>query len=526
MSDWESLKKRIDASYPYRLEKYRPDIFEENKEKRLLIVVHGYSDHVYSMHWLMEILGDQLAQTYVVYQYSFETKFLGKNYLSLELAARELGNEIKRVIQEDKLITKHAAFVGHSTGGLVARRAFLDNRSLFSSARFVFLGSPHYGSEAADLKNKFVKGDKQTQELAPASDFVWRLNRDWSDLPKNYIQRVLSVIGTKSTRRRQWGLPKGRWKQADGVVRSTSAVSSILTSKSYLIFVPLDHTELAQIPEAWKELRSLRKNSVRKPPNVSRDISIIATIMFLRDYKISNHSDLWLLCVNMFEVLEQSYRTTLLRHKHGWVENENGGWEPGEYRNQNIVDLGLSDDDKDYIEPIVDPERFVEDQPPTVPEFVDGFKEYLEQSREFWTKKIFGTLILRIDYVDIPPEPSIRYIKCHKTNKVISIPDGSFLRCGKRWATLWLPTIYEGFYEVAISHGNQLLSINVDIQSHFVTAIEVDINSGQCKVLCTDIEVLRESVTNGFKMLEQELDRKEWNIKGDLPRVIRVSDEE
>jgi pimeloyl-ACP methyl ester carboxylesterase len=521
-SQWIKLNKKSDYSYPYRLERYRPGLFNEKVNKNLLIVVHGYSSNPYAMNWLMETLGDQLFNIYSVYQFSFETYDFSKNQLSLELASRELGSEISRVIREDNIKPESVAFVGHSTGGLIVRRAFLDNRNLFKAARFVFLGTPHFGSEAADLKNVFVRKDKQTRELAPASDFIWRLNRDWNNMDSCHIDRALSIVGTKSTRVIQWGLPRGEWAQADGVVRSTSAVISFPDSKCFVLYVLNDHTDLRKIPDDWRKLGSLRKKAIRSIPNVSNDLPTVATIIFLRDKEIRKHEDLWKQCIDYFECLEQSYRTALIHEKNGWKELPNGKWAPVEWQNPNMIGWF---DDEPYIEPITDPRNMILDAPPVVPEFILSFKEYLKSLEKFWYSQITGSLILRLDYTDIPPVPKVLKVVNLSNQLEIEIPKGSFLRCGERWVTLWIPLIPKGRYELKLEHSGQFFKIEVEIVAHFLTAVEIDASTKVSHNISGDLLNLKESFETGLSALSKEINRSSWEITGDPPRVIVLTKE-
>jgi hypothetical protein len=126
------LSTRTDRSYPYRLDLYRSREFDSPMGRRPLVVVHGYSAQVYGMQWLMHMLAELLRDEYAVYQYAFETRpvWVRTNSMSLEAASRELRTEIVRVAKRDELKLDRPAFIGHSTGGLVARRAFIDENSL------------------------------------------------------------------------------------------------------------------------------------------------------------------------------------------------------------------------------------------------------------------------------------------------------------------------------------------------------------------------------------------------------------
>ena len=548
---WHRINRRRDISYPYRLDRYRASQFGSAAGKSPLIVVHGYGANLYGMQWLMHVLADLLSDDYVVYQFAFETQaYLSQNPLSLELASRELGHELRRVVERDELSLEHAAFIGHSTGGLVVRRAFIDNKFLWKNARFVFFGSPHYGAEVADLKNGLTRRDKQTHELAPASDFIWRLNRDWAELPEGAAERVLSIVGTKARRRFQWGLPKGRWVQADGVVRATSALLTTGTpTQHYVMFVPRDHSELKNISIRWRKQGSLRRGWQQQPLIVEEDLPMVATFAFFLpkgEWKSTDQAEYWKRCLRSLELLETEYHTVKLRELEGCVQQPDGTWSPGDdyeqcgdgrwVRKALTIEQQIAKDlyGEEILLRWVDEKKRQEHENPSEPRFLNELKTYCEELQRYWIGDAFGSVIVRLDFIDMPPEPMVVGVfdASTQSSHPVSVPRKSFIRRGERWATFYLPELQAGKYRIAWKYDGRQFDAYFSVTAHFMTMLEMNGSTVQwqsgyeqtmCRVLSGDCERLASEFDQGIDYLQEQLAHREWDVGAEISPFVDVN---
>jgi len=512
---------RPDVSYPYRIDPYRPDQFSSRAGKRPLVVVHGFSAQIYPMQALMHVLADQLAG-YCIYQYAFET-FGGivPNDVSLEDASRILGSELLRVQREHGLASG-VAFVGHSTGGLIARRCFIDHREALGKGSFVFLGTPHQGAEIAELKNKitatFLHHEKQTRELAAGSDFIWRLNRDWSALERDVIEKVLCVVGTRSDRKALGYLPTGDWVQADGVVRATSAALAPRPGqRCILLHLPLDHGALKDIDPQWQKPGRVSSGNFEGPPVPTRDLPFIATVGFLKDeYRkrgeaLSDSAALWGWCADYLQACELEWRQTAA-DAEVFERTPDGKW-------RERPDTGHSDMVKVGLEPPPPP---IGSSLPNEPTFKDDLTTYSAEVSKYWSGEASGAALVRLDYLSIPPEPV--FVDLFNANNasviaaVASHPAAS-VRVGMRWATLYAPALAAGEHRIVWEHAGRTFEAKFRVTPHLTTLIEIDGFSGAVRDLTGEGARAVKETADGHAYLKHLVRTKKWNLEIVKPSI-------
>lgn len=510
------IQKLDDASYPYRLDPYRVDLFGSPAGKRPLVVVHGFSAQVYPMQALMHVLADQLKEHYCVYQYAFET-FAGfvPNDVSLEEASRILGGELLRV-QREHALGKGIAFVGHSTGGLIARRCFVDHSRTLGTGSFVFLGTPHHGAEIAELKNLItiasLHHEKQTRELAAGSDFIWRLNRDWSGLPSEAIEKVLCVVGTQSGRTALGRIPGGRWVQSDGVVRTTSAaLAPRVRQRCVLLHVPLDHGALKDIDPLWQKPGRVSDGLFEGPPVPTRDLPFIATIGFLKGHYLRQGGTtpevaaLWSWCADYLEECEREWRRAV-QLGDAYRRTPDGQWHPRtDLPDDEMVEYGLRAPPEPEKGPL-----------PDEPTFKDALTDYSDEVARYWGEEARGAVLIRLDYLNVPPAPALLDLLDAGS---ISILDGLAqnpavaIRTGARWATLYVPDLAEGEYRVVWQHADRPFEAKFRVVRHLTTLIEIDGSSGKLRDLSGEPSRAVSETGDGHAALKQLLTTKKWDME-------------
>ncbi len=530
---------RIDKSYPFRLDLYRSREFGSPQGLRPLVVAHGFSAQLYGMQWLMHMLAELLREQYAVYQYAFETElsFFRANSTTLEAASRELRRELIRVAKRDQLDLKGAAFIGHSTGGLVARRAFIDEQDLWNSARFVFFATPHYGSRWADVKNVVFPNDRQTDELARGSDFIWRLSTDWAQLPETAVDGCLSIVGTC------FELPKlgawSKWGRSDGVVRTPAAFLTSRGPGKYLVLpVRLGHSTLKDAPTKWKRMGSLQNRVHTEVPDPSTDLPIIATKAFLEPASTPTYSQFWGRCLELFENFESQYHHAQVYKLQGKEQYSDGKWRykgmkevaEGQYEDTDestdaAMKAGLAAFEGDFKHAIA------KHRWPSEPECLPALQRYANELTRYWNSTKGGALIIRLDSIDLPPLPRVvRFAKkVPGGEEDVRLPKCSFLRRGARWVTLCIPDIDRGEYRIKWEHGRMSFFADCPVTSHCTTTVEIDghvgrSSKGRVSILSGDNASHVNAFQDGLAQLSDQLASRTWNVSGDW--VLAGEDED
>lgn len=136
-----------------------------------IILVHGWNGSEFS--WpapqQLEKIRHRLHRD--IYYFTYNTGIALFRYPPLEVIEEQLERYLANFKQVD--------IVAHSMGGLVVRQ-YLLHHGQGPIRRVVFLSTPHYGTNAAqllaDVASVSPVGNLQANEMVPGSDFLWQLD--------------------------------------------------------------------------------------------------------------------------------------------------------------------------------------------------------------------------------------------------------------------------------------------------------------------------------------------------------------
>lgn len=196
-------------------------IHENKSSKNLIVFIHGFIGG--EQTWIREddtrpfidlILKDvEIEKNYDIGLFQYHTKLLSffpKTKFVLGLfnnrknASNLPINEISRLL-DSQLKHSYPAYeniilIGHSMGGLVAKRQILDDIAKNSNTRiklYVSLATPHSGSNLA-IVGKTIINNFQLKDLSPLSDSISAMNDEWvkcKQLPKRlYAQGSYDTV--------------------------------------------------------------------------------------------------------------------------------------------------------------------------------------------------------------------------------------------------------------------------------------------------------------------------------------------
>jgi len=155
-SQWEAFEQQVQDDYPDAVP---------------IVLVHGWNGGEFSWpdpRTLMDMEKDLQRD---IYFFNYRTGIVANRYPPLELLEEQLDIYLQNYKQVD--------IVAHSMGGLLIRQ-YLSHHSESPVRRVLFLSTPHFGSDIANIlvgiANISYTGNIQAEELLPGSDFLWGLN--------------------------------------------------------------------------------------------------------------------------------------------------------------------------------------------------------------------------------------------------------------------------------------------------------------------------------------------------------------
>jgi len=168
---WETFEQQMQDDYPDAVP---------------IILVHGWNGGEFSWpdpHTLMAMEKDLQRD---IYFFNYRTGIVANRYPPIELLEEQLDIYLNHYKQVD--------IVAHSMGGLLMRQ-YLSHHSENPVRRILFLSTPHFGSNIANILVEIGKiaytGNIQAEELLPGSDFLWGLNSaDGAELEAKSVLNV------------------------------------------------------------------------------------------------------------------------------------------------------------------------------------------------------------------------------------------------------------------------------------------------------------------------------------------------
>lgn len=105
----------------------------------------------------------------------------------------ELSNQLSFKIENDFKEYKNLILVGHSMGGIIARK-YLLTHSASNVSKLILYASPVQGSAFATFLNYFVKTNKQLMDLKRNSKLLKDLNFEWKNSEETKKLKVINVV--------------------------------------------------------------------------------------------------------------------------------------------------------------------------------------------------------------------------------------------------------------------------------------------------------------------------------------------
>ncbi len=137
-----------------------------------IILVHGWNGSQFTWPAAQQLEKVKTRLHRDIYYFTYNTGIALFRYPPLEVVEEQLERFLSNFKQVD--------VVAHSMGGLIVRQ-YLLRHGPGPIRRVVFLSTPHFGTNAAellvDLASVSPYGNLQANEMLPGSDFLWRLDK-------------------------------------------------------------------------------------------------------------------------------------------------------------------------------------------------------------------------------------------------------------------------------------------------------------------------------------------------------------
>ena len=153
---WEKAEVQMQSQFP---------------EAIPIILVHGWNGGESTWPAPEKLIELEHAMQRDIYLFTYRTGIFANRYPPLEVLEEQLDRYIEAHDQVD--------IIAHSMGGLLVRH-YLSHHAVSTIRRVVFLATPHFGTNAAQVLVKLgsigSEGNIQATEIQPGSDFLWQLN--------------------------------------------------------------------------------------------------------------------------------------------------------------------------------------------------------------------------------------------------------------------------------------------------------------------------------------------------------------
>lgn len=136
-----------------------------------MVLVHGWNGSEFTWPLPERLIALEKRLQRDIFLFTYRTGIFANRYPPLEVLEEQLDRYLAPYESVD--------LVAHSMGGLLVRQ-YLSHHSDHHVRRVVFLATPHFGTNAAQvlvrLGSVIPEGNIQATEIQPGSDFLWQLN--------------------------------------------------------------------------------------------------------------------------------------------------------------------------------------------------------------------------------------------------------------------------------------------------------------------------------------------------------------
>jgi len=155
-SGWEKAEVQMQADFPSAVP---------------LMLVHGWNGGESTWPKPERLIALEQKLQRDIHLFTYRTGIFSNRYPPLEVLEEQFNDYIKAYKEVD--------VIAHSMGGLLVRH-YLSHHKDTSIRRVVFLATPHFGTNAAQVLMRLgsigSEGNIQATEIQPGSDFLWQLN--------------------------------------------------------------------------------------------------------------------------------------------------------------------------------------------------------------------------------------------------------------------------------------------------------------------------------------------------------------
>ncbi|MDH1561350.1 hypothetical protein N5I19_20555 [Pseudomonas chengduensis] len=167
--------------------------------KKLILFIHGLSGSANGT-WdtMLGVVNDcEALRNYEIARYEYPTRLFRLPFGKKMPSIQELAEGLRSFIEAKYASKTDILLVGHSLGGLVARRYIAEavkSKREHSVKGLLLYASPLNGSGLANIGSNFSWRHAHLTQLSVKSDFLTSLNNDWVILKVENEVKVLSLI--------------------------------------------------------------------------------------------------------------------------------------------------------------------------------------------------------------------------------------------------------------------------------------------------------------------------------------------
>ncbi|MDX8398121.1 MAG: alpha/beta fold hydrolase [Mariprofundaceae bacterium] len=288
---WQAMDELLQENYP---------------EQPPIILVNGWNGNEFTWPSAAELQEVELEMHRDIYFFTYRTGIVANRFPPLELLEEQLERYLASFKQVD--------VIAHSMGGLIVRQ-YLSHHNKHPVRRLLFLSTPHFGTDAANILGAVAsvdaEGNLQADEMRPGSDFLWQLNlQEGQELQG--VDVLNAYVDAGGLLQNDFVVEEGSawlpWAMNVSVRGDHHSLAKYWASYSFIT----DFLRAGIVSQKQSEIPAGRKLWLRVTDDAGNSITLTSTMLRRMDAQLRPHQHKVSVCCDRPSALYESARQSLV----------------------------------------------------------------------------------------------------------------------------------------------------------------------------------------------------------------------